>query len=45
MDKKYMEELLTGNLQITQTYSPNKKTEIYKQQSRKQKDLLDKLGH
>ncbi len=41
-----LKELLTRNLKITHTYSPDSKnSEIYKQQSQKQKDLLNKLGH
>ena len=41
-----LKELLTSNLRIAHTYSPDRKnSEIYKQQSRKQKDLLNKLGH
>ena len=40
-----LKELLTSNFKITHTYSPDKKnSEIYKQQSQKQKDLLNKLG-
>ena len=41
-----LKELLTSNLKITHIYSPDSKnSKIYKQQSRKQKDLLNKLGH
>ncbi len=41
-----LKELLTSNLKITHTYSPDSRnSEIYKQQSQKQKELLKKLGH
>jgi xylulokinase len=41
-----LKELLTNNLKITHTYSPNSQnSDIYKKQSGKQKDLLNKLGH
>jgi xylulokinase len=41
-----LKELLSSNLKITHTYSPDSKNyEIYKQQSQKQKELLNKLGH
>ncbi len=40
-----LKELLTSNLEITHVYHPDKKnTEIYKEQSQKQRELLKKLG-
>jgi len=41
-----LKELLTSNLKIPHTYRPGSKSfEIYKQQSGKQKGLLNKLGN